>query len=53
MTEGQLLSMGPDGRYQWADAPQPPAPWVVLTQAEFDQLDPPDPDTLYIIVEAS
>jgi hypothetical protein len=24
--------------------------WVSLTQAEYDALSPPDPDTLYVIV---
>jgi hypothetical protein len=26
-----------------------PPPWVVLTQAEYDALDEPDPNTLYLI----
>lgn len=35
----------------------PPGPpgssgqWESLTQAEYDALDPPDPETLYVIVE--
>jgi hypothetical protein len=27
------------------------SPWVELTQAEYDALSPPDPDTLYIVVD--
>ena len=30
--------------------PGPPGQWVSLTQAAYDALDPPDPDTLYVIV---
>lgn len=30
--------------------PGPPGQWVSLTQAEYDALSPPDPDTLYVIV---
>jgi len=28
----------------------PPGQWTQMTQAEFDALDPPDPNTLYVIV---
>lgn len=31
--------------------PGPQGQWVALTQAEYDALIPPDPDTLYIIIE--
>ena len=31
--------------------PGPPGQWVSLTQAEYDALAPPDPETLYVIVE--
>ena len=34
--------------------PGPPGPsgqWESLTQAEYDALSPPDPETLYVIVE--
>jgi len=37
----QLGPQGPQG---------PPGEWTALTQAEYDALDPPDPDMLYIIV---
>ncbi len=30
--------------------PGPQGQWVALTQAEYDALTPPDPETLYIIV---
>lgn len=29
-----------------------PTAWVVLTQEEYDALDPPDPDILYLITDA-
>ena len=32
------------------DLVPPPAAWTKLTQAEYDALSPPDPDTLYVIV---
>ena len=32
------------------EVPGPPGPWAQLTQAEFDALSPPDPNTLYVIV---
>jgi hypothetical protein len=25
--------------------------WVALTQSEYDQLNPPDPDVLYVIIQ--
>ena len=28
----------------------PPGPWAQLTQAEYNALAPPDPNTLYVIV---
>lgn len=31
--------------------PGPPGQWVSMTQAEYDALDPRDPETLYVIVE--
>ena len=30
--------------------PQAFNPWITLTQAQYDALDPPDPSTLYIVV---
>lgn len=36
--------LGPQG------PPGPPGQWISLTQAEYDALDPPDPETLYVIV---
>ena len=30
--------------------PGPPAAWMQLTQAEYDTLSPPNPDTLYVII---
>jgi len=40
-TKGPTGPPGPEG---------PPGQWEDLTQAEFDALDPPDPDTLYVII---
>jgi hypothetical protein len=37
--EGPIGPEGPQGK------------WVSLTQAEYNALDPPDADTLYVIVE--
>jgi hypothetical protein len=37
-------SLGPQG------PPGPVGPWMSLTQAEYDALDPPDPDVLYVII---
>ncbi|MET0786559.1 MAG: hypothetical protein ABWY25_07635 [Paenisporosarcina sp.] len=31
--------------------PGPPGQWESLTQAEYNALDPPDPEILYVIVE--
>lgn len=31
--------------------PGPSGKWEAMTQSEYDQLDPPDPDTLYIIIQ--
>ena len=31
--------------------PGPQGQWVSLTQAEYNALSPPDPETLYVIVE--
>lgn len=31
--------------------PGPAGKWVSLTQAEYDALNPPDPDTLYVIIQ--
>lgn len=31
----------------------PPQSFIPLTQAEYDQLDPPDPDTLYVITDGA
>lgn len=31
--------------------PGPQGQWVALTQAEYDALSPPDPETLYVIIE--
>ena len=31
--------------------PGPPGQWVSMTQAEYDALASPNPDTLYVIVE--
>ena len=36
--------LGPQG------PPGPPGEWTALTQAEYDTLNPPDPDMLYIII---
>lgn len=30
--------------------PGPQGQWVALTQAEYDLLSPPDPETLYVII---
>lgn len=38
-------NMGPQG------PPGPQGQWISLTQAEYDALDPPDPETLYVIIE--
>jgi hypothetical protein len=37
-------NVGPQG------PPGPPGEWTALTQAEYDALDPPDPEILYVIV---
>ena len=37
----QLGPQGPQG---------PPGEWTALTQAEYDALNPPDPEMLYVIV---
>ncbi len=37
-------AIGPPG------PPGPVGPWMALTQAEYDALDPPDPDVLYVII---
>lgn len=37
-------NIGPQG------PPGPQGEWVSLTQAEYDALSPPDPNTLYVIV---
>lgn len=37
-------ALGPQG------PPGPVGPWMSLTQAEYDALDPPDPDVLYVII---
>jgi hypothetical protein len=31
--------------------PGPPGTWEALTQAEYDALNPPNPDTLYVIIQ--
>lgn len=31
--------------------PGPPGKWLALTQSEYDALTPPDPDTLYVIIQ--
>jgi hypothetical protein len=31
--------------------PGPAGRWVGLTQSEYDLLNPPDPDTLYVIIQ--
>ena len=31
--------------------PGPPGKWEALTQSEYDLLTPPDPDTLYVIIQ--
>ncbi len=36
--------LGPQG------PPGPPGQWTALTQAEYDALNPPDPEMLYIII---
>lgn len=36
---GNIGPRGPEGK------------WVALTQNEYDQLNPPDPDTLYVIIQ--
>lgn len=40
-----LSNMGPQG------PPGEPGQWESMTQAEYDALNPPDPETLYVIVE--
>ena len=42
LTSGNMGPAGPPG---------PPGQWVSLSQVEYDALDPPDPETLYVIVE--
>ena len=37
-------NMGPQG------PPGPQGQWVALMQVQYDALNPPDPDTLYVIV---
>lgn len=44
----QLIAAGNVG------PPGPPGPegqWTALTQSEYDALTPPDPDTLYVIIQ--
>ena len=31
--------------------PGPPGQWEAVTQSEYDLLNPPDPDTLYVIIQ--
>lgn len=31
--------------------PGPPGKWEALTQSEYDLLTPPDPNTLYVIIQ--
>jgi hypothetical protein len=31
--------------------PGPPGMWEALSQAEYDALNPPNPDTLYVIIQ--
>lgn len=31
--------------------PGPSGKWTALTQSEYDLLSPPDPDTLYVIIQ--
>lgn len=40
--KGDIGPTGPEG---------PQGKWLSLTQAEYDSLSPPDPSTLYVIVE--
>lgn len=37
-------ALGPQG------PPGPEGQWEALTQAEYDALNPPDPETLYVII---
>lgn len=41
--KGETGNTGPQG---------PPGEWTALTQSEFEQLDPPDPGVLYVIIPA-
>jgi hypothetical protein len=41
LTSGNMGPVGPQG---------PPGQWLSMTQAEYDALDPPDPDMLYVII---
>jgi hypothetical protein len=50
---GKLLIWYDDGTSsQWVEvtSPGPPGQWVQVTQAEYDALSPPDPNTLYVVV---
>ena len=40
-------NMGPPGSM---GPPGPQGQWEALTQVDYDALDPPNPDTLYVIV---
>lgn len=47
---GEAGATGPQGPQGDPGAPGTDAVWTQLTQAEYDALPSPDPDTLYIIV---
>ena len=41
---------GPQGPQGEVGPQGPPGVWEQLTQAEYDALSPPDPETLYVII---
>ena len=51
-SDGVLVDDSGTPLYLSADAfgGSTPAPTVIVSQADYDALDPPDPDTLYAIV---
>lgn len=49
-TQGPPGPQGPQGA-TGATGPQgPPGPWTQVTQAEYNALNPPDPNTLYVVI---
>lgn len=48
--QGPQGNTGPTGPQGPQGIPGPQGQWVSLTQAEYDALDPPNPDTLYVII---